>query len=947
MSSSDDPHKAREASKYDKPVASREFIAQALTEAREPMTLEALAVHFDYAPDTDEFEGLRRRVGAMQRDGQVISNRVGEFMPVDEASLVAGRIQAHSDGFGFLIADDGDDDIYLNGKQMRQVLHGDRVVVSITGTDRRGRREGRIIQVVERAHQTLVGRFMEEQGVLHVAPDNKRIHLDVMIPVAGRNNAQTGDIVVVELTEQPTRRHPPVGNIIEVLGPELKAGMEIDVALRSHEIPHIWPEEVTAEADGIGGKVRDADIPGRKDVRGLPLMTIDGADARDFDDAVYAERTEKGFRLLVAIADVASYVEPGSALDKEAINRGTSVYFPGQVVPMLPEVLSNGLCSLNPEVDRLCMLCELTLDEAGGIKRTRFFNAIMQSQARLTYDQAWDMLSNSSSKLRKKHAHVVDALDTLYELYKVLRAARDKRGVIEFDSNETRIVFDENRKIKELLPVHRNDAHKLIEECMILANIAAAAFIERQKIPALYRVHQGPKADRLEDLRSFLAFRGLTLGGGDSPTPIEYARLSKAIEGRADRSIIETTMLRSMQQAVYQSKNEGHFGLALTQYAHFTSPIRRYPDLLVHRAIKFSLTRKEIEHYQYSMSDMQVLGESCSTTERRAEEASRDVLSWLKCEYMQSHVGEEFDGVITTVTSFGLFVELDNLHVEGLVHITSLVKDYYRFEQAEGALIGEKSERQYHIGESIRIQVAAVNLDDRKIDFQEVDTGPRKRKATKSANPMDPSVRQKKPKKSKSQLRRDKQRRNAKELEKASQRDKNKPPVKAVSPVTKSRQPDVWKKARVKAGVSDDEETVKKPARKSTTTESTVIKKTKSKKKSANTGSKKVGNKSSKNTRKKSSTKKVVSKKAGAKKASSKQTRKTSSKKASTKSKRVNKVGAKKLAAKKPKSKKVTSKKARSKSPAAKKRVAAKKSVTKKRSARKRVSKKASSKKRN
>lgn len=978
MSPSDDPHKAREASKYDKPVASREFIAQALTDANEPMTLEALGIHFDYQPDTDEFEGLRRRVGAMQRDGQLLTNRTGAFIPLDEASLIAGRIQAHSDGFGFLIADEGDEDIYLNGKQMRQVLHGDRVLVTITGTDRRGRQEGRIIKVVERAHKTLVGRFVDEQGAFHVSPDNKRIHLDVTVPAGGRKNAQTGDIVVVELTEQPTRRNSPVGNVIEVLGKELKAGMEIDVALRSHDIPHVWPDEVTAQADGYGAKVREEDIPGRKDVRTLPLMTIDGSDARDFDDAVYAERTDKGFRLLVAIADVASYVQPGSALDKEATNRGTSVYFPGQVVPMLPEVLSNGLCSLNPDVDRLCMLCELTLDAAGGIKRTRFFNAVMRSHARLTYDQAWEMLSNSDSKLRSKHAEVVEGLDTLYALYKVLRAARDKRGVIEFESNETRIVFDENRKIQELLPVHRNDAHKLIEECMILANISAAAFIERQEIPALYRVHQGPKSDRLEDLRSFLGFRGLTLGGGDSPTPIEYARLSKLIVGRADRSLIETTMLRSMQQAVYQSKNEGHFGLALTQYAHFTSPIRRYPDLLVHRAIKFSLTRKEVEQYDYTMADMQTLGQSCSTTERRAEEASRDVLSWLKCEYMQSRVGEEFDGIVSTVTSFGLFVELNNLHVEGLVHITSLVKDYYRFEQAEGALIGEKSGRQYHLGEPIRIRVAAVNLDDRKIDFQEVDTGPRLRKEKKGSDTMDPSVRQKKPKKSKSQLRRNKQRQKARDEEQAnvppSQRVETKPkaapttkpekadaqkkreqwkkgdrektaepqkkhaaydkskarqkPSEADKPVTRKQPPDVWKKARENSRSSGDdsaEDRSTKPASKKVAPEKVDTKKAET----AKVSSKKV-------TSKRAAAKSPVSKKVASKNVASK---KVTSKSAAVKSPVSKKVTSKKVATKKASSKKAASKKAASK------KVDSKKSKTKATTTKKQSSKKAASKK--
>ncbi len=979
MSANHDPHKAREALKYEKPVVSREFIAQALKEAKEPMTLEHLAEQLGYTDGTDEYEGLRRRMGAMQRDGQIIANRRGGYMPVDEDSLVAGRIQAHADGYGFVISDDSDDDVYLNGKQMRQVLHGDRVVVSITGTDRRGRREGRIIQVVEHVHHTLVGRFMDDQGVMHVSPDNKRIHLDIMIPVAGRNHAQEGDIVVVELTEQPTRRHPPVGKVIEVLGPELKAGMEIDVALRSHDIPYVWPDAVTAEADDLGTAVSGDDIPGRKDIRKLPLMTIDGADARDFDDAVFAEKTAKGYRLLVAIADVANYVKPGSALDAEATHRGTSVYFPGQVVPMLPEVLSNGLCSLNPHVDRLCMLCELSLDEAGGIKRTRFYNAVMQSHARLTYDKAWEILSQPDSPLREEFSHVLTGLETLYELYTVLRAARDKRGVIEFESNETRIVFDRNRKIEKLLPVVRNDAHKLIEECMILANIAAAAFVERQAIPALYRVHQGPKSDRLDDLRSFLAFRGLTLGGGDAPAPVDYARLSKAIENRADRSVIETTMLRSMQQAVYQPKNEGHFGLALTQYAHFTSPIRRYPDLLVHRAIKYALTRKSVEQYHYSTSDMQALGVSCSSTERRAEEASRDVLSWLKCEYMQSHVGDEFDGVVATVTSFGLFVELNDLHVEGLVHITSLVKDYYRFDPAEGALTGEKTGRQYRLGESIRVRVAAVNLDDRKIDFQEVDTGPRKANKPRRAAALDPTVRQKKPKKPKSQLRRDKQRLKIKAEKQAEQRSQSKQdtpkstppraktdnrkstqPVKTeaqqkraewknnrsqetTEPRTGTKQPNVWKTASTKSDAA------KQRVAKKSASKKRVSKATASAKPLAEPSAELSAELSPEpylNTR---SSKKVVAKKAASKKVVSKKTisKKAASKKAVTKKPVSKKSGTKKITARKVSAKKTSAKKVVAKGNTAKK-VAAKKAakkVAKKRSSKKAVTKKTASKK--
>ena len=719
-SGSADPHRDREQAKYDSPIASREFITSLLRAEKGPMDFEALAERLDLTGNDTAMEALRRRVGAMLRDGQLIQNRKRGLVPVDTDALIAGRISAHPDGFGFVIADDGDKDVYLNGKQMRQVLHGDRVVVCITGIDHRGRREGRIVDVVERANKSLVGRLSIDRGTVVVLPDSKRIHQDLLIAPGELNDANDGDMVVAEIVEQPSRRHQPVGRVVEVLGQHLRPGMEIDVALHSHGIPTEWPQEVTEQAASFSATVDKTAAKGRKDVRDLSLITIDGADARDFDDAVWCERLDKGWRLLVAIADVAHYVATDSPLDVEAVERGTSVYFPGRVVPMLPEVLSNGLCSLNPEVDRLCMLCELTLDDKAVVKKAQFFNGIMRSHARLTYDQVSEMLTSKSSALRKKHKPLVPMIEELHRLYKALAKKRKKRGAIEFDSTETHIIFDGNKKISEIVPIQRNDAHKLIEECMILANIQAAAFLEQREVPALYRVHAGPKPDRLEDLRSFLALHELSLSGGDSPSALDYAALANAISERSDRSVIQTVMLRSMQQAVYQPKNEGHFGLALEQYAHFTSPIRRYPDLLVHRAIKYAIKRGKAGDYRYTNENMQALGESCSMTERRAEEASRDVVAWLKCEYMQDHVGSEFPGVISAVTSFGLFVELTGIHVEGLVHVTNLSHDFYRFEQAAHALTGERTGKQYHLGDAIVVQVAAVNLEERKIDFTEV-----------------------------------------------------------------------------------------------------------------------------------------------------------------------------------------------------------------------------------
>ena len=715
-----DPHAARESARYDSPIASREHILATLAATKGPVDLERLGELLGTDGDEDATEALRRRVAAMQRDGQVVQNRKRGLVPVDDDALVAGRISAHKDGFGFLVTDDDDPDVFLNARQMRRVLHGDRVIASIVGTDRRGRREGRIVEVVERANATLVGRLVIEHGVAFLSPDSKKIHQDLMLGADALGGASHGDMVVGEIVEQPTDRQPPVGRIVEVLGQHLDAGMEIDVALRSAGIPDEWPEEVVEQARTIPDEVEEGAKVGRKDLRSVPLVTIDGADARDFDDAVWCERSGKGWRLIVAIADVAHYVEPDSPLDREAVNRGTSVYFPGRVVPMLPESLSNGLCSLNPDVDRLCMLADMTLDERGTPRRTRFHNGVMRSHARFTYDQVAEILEVPDSPLRAGHASLVPMLEDLHSLYGARAKARARRGAIEFESNETHIVFDENRKIEKLVPVERNDAHKLIEECMILANIAAATLLERFEVPALYRVHHGPKADRLEDLRAFLALRGLSLGGGESPSALDYAALAHDIRDRTDRHVIQTVMLRSMQQAVYTPRNEGHFGLALDEYAHFTSPIRRYPDLLVHRGIKHLIGRGTPATYRYSAADMQAFGEHCSMAERRAEEASRDVVSWLKCEYMLEHVGDEFAGTVASVTSFGLFVELDDSRVEGLIHITNLSHDYYRFDQAAHTLTGERTGRVYRLGDPMVVRVAAVNLDERKIDFQEV-----------------------------------------------------------------------------------------------------------------------------------------------------------------------------------------------------------------------------------
>jgi len=944
---SGDPHLAREQAKYGEPIASREFILTLLRDEKAPLKFNALAQKLGLGDDPKGIDALSRRVRAMLRDGQLIENRKQGFVPVDADSLIAGRISAHPDGFGFLVPEknDGKGDVYLNGKQMRLVLHGDRVVVCLSGVDRRGRREGRIVDVMERANKSVVGRFLEEKGVIVIAPDNKRIHQDLMIPETARGTAVHGDIVVAEIVEQPDKHNPPVGKVLEVLGKHMEAGMEIDMSLRSHDIPFEWPQEVLDQANGYVTEVQDKDKMGRKDVTRLPLVTIDGADARDFDDAVYCEKTSSGWRLLVAIADVAHYVGFDTPLDKEAESRGTSVYFPGRVVPMLPEVLSNGLCSINPEVERLCMLCEMTLDETGGIKRARFYNGVMLSHARLTYSQVNEILTKPQSTLHDTYAEVVPHLQSLHELYSILSASRSTRGVIEFASTETRILFDDDKKISEIVPVVRNDAHKLIEECMILANVAAAGFLEQHSVPALYRVHHGPKSDKLEDLRAFLSLRGLKLGGGDQPTALDYAVLSNLIEDRADKTVISTVMLRSMQQAVYQPKNEGHFGLALSQYAHFTSPIRRYPDLLVHRAIKHVLKRDSIINYRYSKEHMNALGESCSTTERRAEEATRDVVSWLKCEYMQDHIGSEYPGVITAVTSFGLFIELSDIHVEGLLHVTNLAHDYYRFEQAAQAMVGERTGKQYRLGDSIDVRVDAVNLEDRKIDFAEIGVDnqksgkPKKHKSKQSREDrpsyVKPAVDKRKPSKKEQKAKQKKRKKDEWDGWEKKQGLSENP----AASNTEKKKPATKKKVAAKKGTAKKqvaEITAKKSAAKKSATKAATKKKTVAKNSTTKTGTAK---KNAKKVVAKKSASKLNAKKKARSKASAKATSKTNSKKIASK-KSAKKIATKKTASKVSGKKKSSKKKVVAKKSAAK--LTAKKSVAKKSAAKKVSSKKTS-----
>jgi ribonuclease R len=731
-----DPYAHREAEKYENPVPSREFIIETLERAARPVGHPELCeiLRID---DEERVEAVRRRLIAMARDGQLISNRRDAFIPINKVDLIRGRVQGHRDGYGFVIrAEGGGDDIWLHGRQMRKVFDGDEVLVRLSGESYRGKDEGAIVEILARNTRQLAGRFYNEDGVLFVRPENAKVTQDIMLAYDDAGGAVPGQIVVVEITRQPDKNRPPMGRIIQVLGDHMAPGMEIELAIQSHSIPNVWPEAVLTEAAAIPVEVQESDKRNRVDLRDLPFVTIDGEDARDFDDAVLCERRRGGWRLFVAIADVSHYVAVNSELDREARLRGNSVYFPDFVVPMLPEALSNGLCSLNPDVDRLCLVCEMTISDAGRITGYQFYEAVMHSHARLTYTKVAAMLDADApdAELRETYAHVLPQVELLHRLYGCLRAARDERGAIDFDTVETRILFNEDRKIERIVPVKRNDAHKLIEECMLCANVSAARFLEKHGIPSLYRVHEGPTEQKLTNLREFLGELGLGLSGGATPDSGDYQQLMQAIQGRADANMIQTVMLRSLRQAMYQPDNQGHFGLGYDAYTHFTSPIRRYPDLLVHRAIRSvirsNLTSSHVRRvegakalptrqiYPYSVNDILVLGEQCSLTERRADEATRDVVSWLKCEYLRDQVGEVFEGVISAVTGFGLFVELKDLYVDGLVHISALPHDYYRFEPAQHRLVGERTRKVFGLGDELVVKVVRVDLENRKIDFE-------------------------------------------------------------------------------------------------------------------------------------------------------------------------------------------------------------------------------------
>jgi ribonuclease R len=746
-----DPDAKAEARKYAHPVPSRGYIQQFLEKRGVPVQLEELVGEFEL--DRRERRALVIRLKAMVRDGQIIPNRREGYCLVDRIALVTGVVSAHRDGFGFVVPDQDDaEDVYLSSRHMRGVMHGDRVAIRIRGRDRRGRPEGSLVEVLARNTSSVVGKYRQDRGVGFVVPENPRITHQILVPADAVGPARKGQVVLAEITSQPTAETQPIGRIVKVLGKPNAPGIEIEIAIHAHGLPTDWPKAVEKAVARLGEDVPENAKQGREDLRQLPLVTIDGADARDFDDAVFCEPVAAGWRLIVAIADVAHYVERATALDDEARNRGTSVYFTRRVLPMLPEVLSNGLCSLKPKVDRLCMACEMRIGRDGKISRARFFEGVMRSHARLTYEEVAAMLfsrdelrdgnrkANGDAKLRRKHENLLPHLENLNDVFRALLGQRRRRGAIDFELPEAYVELGEDRRIESISSYERNDAHRMIEECMIAANVSAARFLARHKLPTLYRVHDKPSPEKFKDLKEFLATFGVPFPRVTAVEPRHFAKVLERIRGQSYDTLVETVLLRSMSRAAYQRDNRGHFGLALEQYTHFTSPIRRYPDLLVHRAIKHALSSKKPSSFPYSAKDMDRLGNHCSMTEKRADDATRDAIAWLKCEFMQSKVGEEFDGVITGVTNFGVFIQLQDVFVEGLVHVTSLDNDYYEFDARAHRLVGTRTKKIYQLAAPLRVRVAAVDMEQRRIDFEPIaPTKPKGGSRAKTPRPKAPN----------------------------------------------------------------------------------------------------------------------------------------------------------------------------------------------------------------
>ncbi|CAH9015076.1 ribonuclease R [Candidatus Nitrosacidococcus sp. I8] len=712
----EDPYFTRECQKYGQPIPSREYIIECLKHQNKPITSRDLIKNLGLK-DNKSQKAFYRRLKAMVREGQISRNHHRAYSIVSQPKLISGQIIGHRDGYGFLAPDEGGEDLYLSIQEMRSVLHGDRVIARVIGIDKRDRKEGSIVEILRHGNKQIVGRFVIEQKQGFLIPSNHRLNQDILIPTKFQKGIKPNQIAVAEITQQPTNKTPPIGKIATILGDYKTPNIEVETAIYNYDLPHYWSKELLKEVKKFKPNISKIEIEKRVDLRTLPLVTIDGEDAQDFDDAVYASQEGKNWRLWVAIADVSQYVPIHSAIDDEAKERGNSVYFPNQVIPMLPEVLSNNLCSLKPQEDRLALVCELEIGPRGGLHNFNFYPGIVKSAARLTYQQVAEMLLKNNLELKKTYHSLLPHLEKMYALYQVLHKARVRRGTIDFEIEESQIIFDKYQKIKNIQLRVRTPIHRLIEEFMILANIAAAHFLKQNKIPSLFRTHEHPAEEKLLDLRKFLGKLGVELLGGNNPQSKDFSQLLHSIQERPDFHLIQTAILRSLKQAVYTSTDSTHFGLALKEYTHFTSPIRRYSDLLVHRGIHHILEKRALQTFPYNKENTLDLGAHCSMTERRADEATRDAINWLKCEYMVNKVGETFNGLITGVTGFGLFVELCDIYIEGLIHISALDKDYFHFDSANYQLVGERTHKTYQLGDKLLVNVAHVNMDERKIDL--------------------------------------------------------------------------------------------------------------------------------------------------------------------------------------------------------------------------------------
>lgn len=729
-----DPHFLREARRYKNPIASREFILAHMETVGEPVSFGRLAAELTLETESER-DALRLRLGAMVRDGQIVTDRRNRYAIAGKLALTGGKVSAHRDGYGFVVRDDDGDDIFLSRRQMRAVFHGDRVLVRLRGRDRRGRDEGEIVEVLERNTSQLVGRVYFENSVALFEALNRRVDHEMLIQ-GDPGDLKPGQVVVATVTRQPAPHGMPSVEITEILGEHLTPELEVEIALRNNDIPFEFPDEVIEEADRLPTRIARAHLDRRHDLRRLDFVTLDGEDARDFDDAVYCEKRRGGWRLYVAIADVAQYVKLGSTLDDEALRRGTSVYFPQYVVPMLPEKLSNGLCSLKPGVDRLVLVCDMTISRAGRVGSYLFYEGVIRSKGRLTYSDVGRWVEEGGFP---RHG---ENLSQLYGLYLALASRRKKRGALDVETSEVKFLFDAKGRVEGVSPLVRNHAHKMIEECMLCANVSAARLLTGSQLSGLYRVHEKPEPEKVTLLRNFLATVGCSLGGGEAPQPADFQAAAGQLADKPDGAVLQVALLRAMQQAVYASENLGHFGLAFKEYTHFTSPIRRYPDLTIHRLIKSLIhsasppkgvdrpgSPSKGHRYPYGPEEVARLGEHLSFTERRADDAVYEVLEWIKCDFVSDRVGDDFRGLVTGVSGFGIFIQLDDLFVEGLVHVSTLTEDYYHYDQATRLLVGERTRQVFGMGDRVSVQVVRVDVDERRIDLELLTHSPMKRRA--------------------------------------------------------------------------------------------------------------------------------------------------------------------------------------------------------------------------